>query len=244
MRAEDHFLHDLAHAFAGFSAPHPAVPTLRHRDRSGRLNRDGDLRQQFAWIASRQPAEEGTCGSVQPHRRDHCLGPGGNKSGTVVDLHQASGDGDPPFREDHHRAAGLDQPDHALHRHRVGGVYRQIITQTQHQPEKPNAGHLGVHHKYRIDREKRPQDQSVEEELVIGDDEQPRLGKMARVPFYLDAKQHPKQPSDNGLEHDGFPRRSRLQLKAGYCTQPYSVADLAMLRASASRRRRLRNARL
>jgi len=34
-----------------------------------------------------------------------------------------------------------------------------------------------VHHEYRIDRKKCPQNQAVEEGLMVGDDEQPRLGK-------------------------------------------------------------------
>jgi len=34
-----------------------------------------------------------------------------------------------------------------------------------------------MHHEYRIDRKKCPQNQAVEEGLMVGDDEEPRLGK-------------------------------------------------------------------
>lgn len=101
-----------------------------------------------------------------------------------------------------------DSISRALHRHRIGGIHRQVIAQMQHKPEKPVAGHLGVHHEYRIDREECPQDQAVEEGLMVGDDEQPRLRKVARVPFDSDAKQHLQQRSDDGLEHGGYLRTS------------------------------------
>ena len=56
----------------------------------------------------------------------------------------------------------------------------------------------------RIHRQKRSQDQTIQQGLVVGDDEQPPLGEVARVPFYLDAKRNLQQGADHRLEHGGF----------------------------------------
>jgi hypothetical protein len=134
-RGEHHFLHHPPHRLAGCTAALFGGTGFRHGDARGGQDAQGDARQELLRIASGSAREPGARRTVQTHRQNLRAGLGRDEGRAVVHLHQTAGGGDAAFREDHHRAAGFQQFDDALHRHRIGRIDRQVIDQRQHQPE-------------------------------------------------------------------------------------------------------------
>ena len=169
--AEHHFLHDAAQLFAGEPPPFPRLAPDRHGQGGGGLDRQRDLGEKMFRVASRQPAKVGAGRAIQAYRNHGCPGLGGDKGRAVVHLHQGAGDGDSALGENYHRAARFHEAQNLFHRHRTGGVHRQIVGQGQDQFEKGLLGNGGVDDKYRVDRQKQTQQQPVQKRFMIGDDQ-------------------------------------------------------------------------
>ena len=126
LRGEQHFLHRPAHGIARHAPPQFGAGSVGHGNRGDGLDRQRNFRKQAARILPGQAAEIRARRTIQPHWQDGCAGLGGNKTRAVVDLHQAAGQRDAAFREDHHRLARFKQADDFLHCQRAGGIDRQV----------------------------------------------------------------------------------------------------------------------
>ena len=119
-----HVEQDAPHQLAGTAPAQLRATAASASDLAARLDRDADLRKQLARIDPGEPPEVAAPRALDAHRHHRRAGPRGDEPRAVVDLHQRSGDGQPPLRENDHRRAGLDQAADQLDGQRTGRVDR------------------------------------------------------------------------------------------------------------------------
>ncbi len=142
---EDQVGHDLVELGAGGGTALSAFQLFRHgqflRFHHGHLH----FREQaLADLVRVQVGERRLFQAVDADRHDLRAGLVGHHGGAVIDLHQAAGDGDPAFREDRHRLAGIHHLDQRAGRHRLGRVDRKRIGEPQERLDPGALGHVIV----------------------------------------------------------------------------------------------------
>ena len=188
MRFEQHLLHQAPHRLAGHATALLGSRCFRHGDGGGIQIGQGDFGKQAAWVLARKTAEIRARRAVQTHRQNGRAGLGGNKAGAVVNLHQATGQCDAAFGENHYRLACVQQLDDFLHRQRAGGINRQMRYLRQDQAEPEVLQHRGMHHEGSPEGEEEPEQKAVEKRLMIGDNQQLLLLRNRFLPDGFDAE--------------------------------------------------------
>ena len=108
---------------------------------------------------------------LDPHRHHHRPGFLGDQCGTVIDLHQAAGDRDAPFREDHQGVAVPDRLNERAGRERLGRIERHRPRHPDERPHPPALGELAINREDRLLAQDREGDCAVEKaDVVEGDD--------------------------------------------------------------------------
>ena len=143
---------------------------------NGQLDRreDGDCRlgkQNFLGLGARQIAERRTFGTFDAHRNNHGVGLVGDHGGAVIDLHQATGCGEPPFREDDQRFAVFHRLDQLARAERFGRIDGVGVHEFEERLHPPVAGHAGVDGKGRVRRHDGVQHRGIEQADVVGGDD-------------------------------------------------------------------------
>ena len=187
--SDHHLLHQAAHGLTGLVPAQLGRRPGGHGEMAFRQNGQADFWKQLPAVESRQTGEIAALGTVETYRQHGCTGFGRDEGGAIVNLHQGTGERDAPFRENHHGPSRFHQPDDFLHRHRTGGIHRQVIHLRQQYPEHPASGDGGVHHEDWIDRQKQAEQQAVEKRLMIGNHEQPRMMEIYRLRRNFDTEQ-------------------------------------------------------
>ena len=72
-------------------------------------------------------AEIGAGRTVQAHRNNRRTATRGGEGRTVVDFHQAPGNGDPALRKDQHRPTCFQQSHHPFHGQGAGRVHGEKV---------------------------------------------------------------------------------------------------------------------
>ncbi len=154
-------------------------------------DRDLDLREPLAaHLPLGQPAERRLLQALDAHRHDLGIGLVGDHGGAVVDLHQAAGDGDAPFRKDDQRVAGLDRVDQGANRHRLQRIERHRVGELHERPHPPQLGDADIDGEDRLAVAQRQRQAGVEEAHVVerDDDVGAGLGEIVEA-LHLDPEQ-------------------------------------------------------
>ena len=118
--AEHEVGHDLVQRRARGLAAVAAFQLVGDRELHRLEHRDGHLGKPAAvHLAARQARERRRLEPFDAHRHHHRARLVGDQADAVIDLHQAAGDGDAPFGEDHQRLAALHRVDQRARRHRL-----------------------------------------------------------------------------------------------------------------------------
>ncbi len=100
-----------------------------------------------------------------------------DESRTLVELHQAAGDGDAPFGEDHYGAAGFHQVDDGFDGQRTSRIDDKMWDELEADFEVPAPGNGRMDEVGGLNREECAESDAVKEGNVIGHDQH------AIVPF-------------------------------------------------------------
>ena len=139
----------------------------------GLENRDRHLGKPApAHLTLLEPAERGLLQAFDAYGHDLGIGLVRDQGRTVIDLHQAAGDGDAPFRKDDQRIARLHLSDQGAHRHRLERIERHRLGQLHERPHPPQLRDPDVDGEDRLAVAQRQRETRVEEaHMVEGDDQ-------------------------------------------------------------------------
>ena len=114
--------------------------------------------------------------SLDPYGDDIGISLVSNQACALIDLHQAAGDRQPPFRENHQRLAALDDVDEIAGGERLGRVHGVGIDQLQEGFHPPGLGNPAIDRKRGIARQQRVHHRAIHEAGMVGRDNGARPG--------------------------------------------------------------------
>jgi hypothetical protein len=218
--AEHKVRHDLVERHASRLPPPAALERGIDGEPDRLEHRDRDLGEPFAaHLPLRQTAERCLLEPLDTHRHDLGIGLVGDHGSTVIDLHQAAGHGDAPFRKDDQRVAGLDRVDQRPHRHRLHRIERQSMGEFQKRLDPPMLGDAGVDREDGLAAAQRHRQAGVEEaHMVECDDDVGASLVQVLEPLQLvrrhgaaDRDRHQKAADAKQQEHARCGQPDRLQ---------------------------------
>ena len=110
-------------------------------------------------------------GAVDAHGHDHRAGFLRDQPGAVIDLHQAAGDGETPFRKDHQRIARLHGVDQRARADRLRRIERNGAREMQEGLHPPVSARCRIDGEDRLLRHDREDRRGVEEAHMIERDD-------------------------------------------------------------------------
>ncbi len=113
-----------------------------------------DLRKPLEPELASHPREHRILGAVDAHRQHPGTGHVGDGAGSLVDLHEGTGDGEASFRKDHDLAAALQLVDEGPQGERVGRIDGEKVEELEPRLDPPAVGDAGVDGKARPLRRK------------------------------------------------------------------------------------------
>ena len=158
---------------------------------------DGDFRKPAAaHLRALEPAEDRRLRPVDAHRHHHGVRLVGDQAGAVIDLHQAAGDGDAAFREDHQGVAVAHRIDDVAHRKRLERIERHGAHDLEHRLDPPTLRNPHVDGEDRPLRQHRRRQRRIEKADVIERDDGSGTG-------LVDVLQAFDLEPEEGAEHHG-----------------------------------------
>ena len=231
---EHHVRHDVVELQIGDLAAHLPAQGLVDFKLPRWADGHDDLGEQMpgdlSFLEAREPAQ---LRAVEPHRQDRGPGPVGNVGRAGIDLHQSTGDTQPPFRKDHAGLASIDLADQRLDRQRVGRVERVDVGDAPERLQPPAIGHGGVDREHRQLAERGHQQRAVQERDVVHDHQHLGAGLDDRSVLQaadLVAVSQPQDEVDDRLQGAAREHQAASLTASGRLTpvtKRRSVADIA-----------------
>ena len=177
-RGGEHRVHHLiAERSAQRGATRSAAHTVRRGQHSRRQHANPDFWQEATTDLAREPRERSELDAVDANREKRGPCPLGDDGRPFVDLHERPGRGDAALGEDDAGRPALDGANHRPNRQRIGWIDRKCVDEHEKRLRPPLPGDKRIDSEDRLARQKRAEQQPVQERRVIRGDHRPRHGR-------------------------------------------------------------------